>query len=164
MPRLNGRLPKNRCHKVSVQAIVTMDGKDNYIGAFGSPESKTDYKRVIREWLDRRQAPSSAVDDLLLRCDHLVLVSTTTVPAVSAAVRLAGRLPAVSGLVLRGSGGGVAPEEVAQVLGLPVLARMRDQRGLDEAIGLGLGPVRRRGPLVRAARAVATAVVPQARA
>jgi secretion/DNA translocation related CpaE-like protein len=112
--------------------------------------------------LARRVGP--AVDDLLLRCDHLVLVTTTTVPAVSAAVRLAGRLPAVTGLVLRGSGGGVAPEEVAQVLGLPVLARMRDQRGLDEAIGLGLGPVRRRGPLVRAARAVATAVVPQARA
>ncbi|UMG94017.1 hypothetical protein [Nocardioides sp. TF02-7] len=38
---------------------------------------------------------------------------------------------------------------------LPVLAQMRDQKGLAEALDLGLGPLRsRRGPLARAAAAV----------
>jgi len=99
-------------------------------------------------------------EDTLLRCDQVVLLSTLTVPAVAAAARLASRLPTGrAALVLRGAGGGVAPDEVADLLGLPVLARMRDQRGLDEAIGLGLGPLRsRRGPLARAARAVASGV------
>lgn len=101
-------------------------------------------------------------EDLILRCDRLVLLSTTTVPAVAAAARLVGRLPTVSGLVLRGSGGGAAPAEVSRVLGAPVLTQMRDQRGLDEAVGLGLGPLRgRRGPLARAVRVVADAVVRQ---
>jgi hypothetical protein len=36
------------------------------------------------------------------------------------------------------------------VVGAPVIAEMPDQRGLAEAIDLGLGPVRsRRGPLGR---------------
>jgi hypothetical protein len=42
---------------------------------------------------------------------------------------------------------------------MPVLATMGDQRGLDEAINLGAGPLRSaRGPLARAARKVATHV------
>lgn len=98
--------------------------------------------------------------DLLVRCDQVLLVATTTVPAIAAAARMVGRLPAATRLVLRTMGGGVGSEEVAGLLGLPVLTAMRDQRGLDEAIGLGLGPLRsRRGPLARAARAVADAVV-----
>ncbi len=98
-------------------------------------------------------------EDVVLRCDRVLLVSTLTVPAVSAAARLVSRLPPTTGLVLRGADGGVAPAEVMDLLGLPVLARMRDQRGLDEAIGLGLGPLRnRRGPLARAARTVADEV------
>jgi hypothetical protein len=49
---------------------------------------------------------------------------------------------------------------VGRLLQLPVLATMADQRGLDEAIDLGAGPLRsRRGPLARAARAVADALV-----
>lgn len=101
-------------------------------------------------------------EDLLLRCDHLLLLSTPTVPAVAAAARLVGRLPVVTGLVLRVSGGGAEPDEISRVLESPVLAQMRAQRGLDEAIGLGLGPLRsRRGPLARAARVVAGTVVPR---
>lgn len=108
--------------------------------------------------LARRVDP--VVEEVLLRCDQVVLLSTLTVPAVSAAARLVGRLPSTTGLVLRGSDGGIAPAEVAALLGLPVLARMRDQRGLDEAIGLGLGALRsRRGPLARAARTVAHQVL-----
>ncbi len=109
--------------------------------------------------VDLARSPGPVVDDVLVRCDRVLLVSTLTVPAVSAAARLAGRLPATTGLVLRGSGAGVAAAEVAEILGLPVLVQMRDQRGLDEAIALGLGPLRsRRGPLARAARVIAAEV------
>ena len=45
-------------------------------------------------------------------------------------------------MVVRGSG--VDVEEAAGVLGAPVLATMADQRGLDEAVDLGLGPLRSR--------------------
>ena len=47
----------------------------------------------------------------------------------------------------------MAPAEVSRVLRLPLLATMGDQRGLDELISLGAGPLRsRRGALARAAR------------
>ena len=105
--------------------------------------------------VDVPRQPDPVVDEVLARCDHLLVVSTLTVPAVSAAARVVRRLPpAVSaGLVLRGGVAGVAPGEAASVLGLPVAATMGDQRGLDEAVSLGIGPLRSgRGPLARAAR------------
>ena len=49
-------------------------------------------------------------------------------------------------------GHGVPVREVEQATGLPAAWTMGEQRGLAEAIDLGLGPVRsRRGPLARAA-------------
>jgi hypothetical protein len=57
------------------------------------------------------------------------------------------------GVVLRGEAFDAA--DVMRAVGLPVLAQMRDQRGLDEAVDLGLGPLRSaRGPLARAAARV----------
>jgi len=86
------------------------------------------------------------------------------VPAVTAAARVARRLPSRpgAGLVLRGGAAGVAPREVERLLDLPVVATMGDQRGLDEAISLGVGPLRSgRGTLARAARRAAGALLPQ---
>ncbi|HEX2893848.1 MAG TPA: septum site-determining protein Ssd [Marmoricola sp.] len=109
--------------------------------------------------VDVPRHPDPVVDEVLSRCDQVLLVSTLTVPAVSAATRIARRLPpgANAGLVLRGGSAGVAPAEVAELLGIPVVATMGDQRGLDEVISLGIGPLRSgRGPLARAAREAAT--------
>jgi secretion/DNA translocation related CpaE-like protein len=106
--------------------------------------------------VDLPRHPDPVLDDVLARCDRVLLVSTLTVPAVAATARTARRLPGGPGtaLVLRGGAAGVAPREVGRLLGLPVAATMADQRGLDEAISLGIGPLRsRRGPLARAARA-----------
>ena len=108
----------------------------------------------------RHQDP--VVDEVLARCDRVLLVSTLTVPAVTAAARVARRLPPGpgTGLVLRGGAAGVAPREVGRLLDRPVVATMGDQRGLDEAISLGVGPLRSgRGTLARAARQAATAVL-----
>lgn len=112
--------------------------------------------------VDVPRHPGAVVDEVLARCDHVLLVTRLTVPAVSAAARVARRLPVGpgAGLVLRGGSAGVAPPEAGRLLGLPVVATMADQRGLDEAISLGIGPLRsRRGALARAARQAAAVVV-----
>jgi secretion/DNA translocation related CpaE-like protein len=100
----------------------------------------------------------AVVDETISRCDHVILVSTLTVPGVSSAARVAHRLPDTPPrhLVTRGSRAGVTPESVSRLLRIPLLAAMSDQRGLDEAINLGAGPARsRRGTLARAARSAA---------
>jgi secretion/DNA translocation related CpaE-like protein len=117
--------------------------------------------------VDVPRHPDPVVDEVLSRCDHVLLVSTLTVPAVTAAARVARRLPRGprAGLVLRGGVAGVAPREVERLLDLPVVATMGDQRGLDEAISLGVGPLRsRRGTLARAARQAAAAASGRVRA
>lgn len=92
------------------------------------------------------------VDEVAARCDRLLVVVVPTVAGVASAVRTCARHPDRTSvrLVLRGSG--VDPRAVSRATGIPVLTTMPDQRGLDEAIDLGLGPVRsRRGALGRAA-------------
>ena len=95
--------------------------------------------------------------EMLSRTDDLVVVAASHLPAVAASLRLVEQVSgAVSRthLVVRGSDG-LLPEQVAQTLGLPLVAAMRDQRRLAEVVDLGLGPVHfRRGPLARAARTV----------
>lgn len=50
MPKLKRKLPSYRLHKVSGQAVVTLNGQDHYLGPHGSPESYEEYKRLISEW------------------------------------------------------------------------------------------------------------------
>ena len=51
MPRLSKSLPKYRKHKRSGQAIVTIGGKDHYLGPYGTKASKLEYDRIVSEWL-----------------------------------------------------------------------------------------------------------------
>jgi integrase len=51
MPRLVHKLPAYRRHKKSGQAVVTLGGQDFYLGPWKSAASKSEYKRVTREWL-----------------------------------------------------------------------------------------------------------------
>jgi secretion/DNA translocation related CpaE-like protein len=115
--------------------------------------------------VDLPRRPGKVVDEVVSRCDHVVLVSGLTVPAVVAASRIAHTVlgdPPSRHLVTRGGPAGVAPTEVAEVLGIPLLVAMADQRGLDEAVDLGAGPLRSsRGRLARAARAAADTLVGQ---
>jgi secretion/DNA translocation related CpaE-like protein len=94
--------------------------------------------------------------ELLLRCDHLVVVTPLTMQAVAATGRLVSRLaPAVprACLVARGPSSALDPGHVAEALGVPLAAAMTDQRRLSEWVSLGRGPTpTRRGPLARAAR------------
>jgi integrase len=47
------RLPKLRHQKSRDLAVVRIDGKDHYLGKFGSPESVEKYHRVVGEWMVR---------------------------------------------------------------------------------------------------------------
>ncbi|MDA7979298.1 MAG: site-specific integrase [Pirellulales bacterium] len=51
MPRLSSRVPSYRKHKASGQAIVTIAGKDHYLGPHGTAASKRAYDRLICEFL-----------------------------------------------------------------------------------------------------------------
>ena len=102
------------------------------------------------------------VTETISRCDHVVVVVAPTVSGVAAASRLVRQLPGGPRrhLVTRGGPSGVDPDSVSHLLELPLLVAMSDQRRLDEAIDLGVGPARhRRGPLARAARQVVDELV-----
>jgi len=72
------RVPSYRRHKPTGQAVVTLDGRDFYLGAYGSPKSRAEYDRLIGEWLQGGRALSRGdaagdltVNELLVRfLDH----------------------------------------------------------------------------------------------
>lgn len=45
------RVPSYRLHRASGQAVVTLSGRDHYLGVHGSPESHAEYQRLVAEWL-----------------------------------------------------------------------------------------------------------------
>jgi integrase len=51
MPRLSDSLPKYRKHKHSGQAVVTLNGRDYYLGKHGTKASRELYDRLTGEWL-----------------------------------------------------------------------------------------------------------------
>jgi integrase len=55
MSRFKSRndIPTYRRHKASGRAVVTLEGRDFYLGEFNTPESRAEYDRIINEWLAR---------------------------------------------------------------------------------------------------------------
>lgn len=105
--------------------------------------------------VDLPRTADPVVDEIAARCDLVLVLVAPTVAGVASAARVCSRFPDRSGVRLVVRGSGLEEGEVARVTGVPVLTRMGHQRGLDESIDLGLGPVRsRRGALGRGADAV----------
>lgn len=62
MPR-KIKQPKYRLHKARQCAVVTIDGADQYLGPYDSPESHEEYARLIAEWqAGQAKLPSSPTD------------------------------------------------------------------------------------------------------
>lgn len=59
MPRRR-RIPAYSHHKPTGQARVRLDGRDHYLGPFGSPESKARYDELVAAWLQGRLPTPSA--------------------------------------------------------------------------------------------------------
>jgi len=105
--------------------------------------------------LDLPRSGDDLVVELAGRCDLVLVVVVPAVAPMASALRTCGRLGGAAALrvVLRGRG--LTSEEVGRVAGVPVVGVLPEQRGLSEAVDLGLGPVRSpRGRLARAAAAL----------
>lgn len=93
------------------------------------------------------------VDEVVARCDVLLVCTVATVAGVASAARVCARHDGrtMVGLVQRG--GDLADRDLAAATGVPVVGSIPHQRGIEEAIDLGLGPVRfPRGALARSCR------------
>ncbi len=44
------RIPSYRRHKPAGKAVVTIGGRDIYLGKYGSAESRQEFNRLIVEW------------------------------------------------------------------------------------------------------------------
>ncbi len=52
--------PSYRLHRPTNKAVVTLNGRDFYLGPYGSPGSRAEYNRLVGEWLSRgRNLPVS---------------------------------------------------------------------------------------------------------
>lgn len=107
--------------------------------------------------VDLPRSPDPLIDEVVSRCDRLLVLAVPSVAGLVSTSRLCGRFRDHSGVELVLRGHGIGAGEASRITGLPVATAMADQRGLAEAIDLGLGPVRsRRGQLGRAASEVLT--------
>lgn len=62
MPKLSNANPKYRRHSTG-QAVVTLAGRDFYLGVYGTPESRREYQRLLAEWhAAGRNLPPSYAD------------------------------------------------------------------------------------------------------
>ena len=61
MPKLNHQNPSYRKHRASGQAIVTIGGRDIYLGPYGTKASKAEYDRIVSEWLANGRRPAGSV-------------------------------------------------------------------------------------------------------
>ena len=59
MPKLRNKLPSYCRHKASGQAVVTLNGRDHYLGEYGTPESRARYEQLIAEWVASKRRPAA---------------------------------------------------------------------------------------------------------
>jgi integrase len=59
---MSARTPQYRLHKPTNQAVVTLSGKDFYLGRFGSATSRAEYDRIVAEWLTNGRRLPAAPD------------------------------------------------------------------------------------------------------
>jgi integrase len=53
----NGKIPSYRLHRTSGRAVVTLNGRDIYLGSHGTAQSRDKYDRLIRRWLENDRQP-----------------------------------------------------------------------------------------------------------
>ena len=69
------RIPSYRPHKASGQAVVTLDGRDHYLGKHGTDASRAAYERLIATWLENgRRLPRDPSADYTVAtlCDEFL--------------------------------------------------------------------------------------------
>src|SRR5262245_38049462 len=71
----SARTPSYRLHRPTGQAVVTIDGRDLYLGKHGTAESRAEYDRLIAEWLSngRRLPVGGEAAPADLNVDEVIL-------------------------------------------------------------------------------------------
>ena len=74
------RTPSYRLHRQSGRAVVTLNGRDIYLGKYGSAASKKKYKQLLAEWtaggakishgLESRATIAMLAADYLTHCEE----------------------------------------------------------------------------------------------
>ncbi len=67
------RTPSYRLHKPSGLAVVTLGGKDHYLGTHGSAESQAKYGRLIAEWMMSGSRAASTATGPDITINELIL-------------------------------------------------------------------------------------------
>lgn len=67
------KLPSYRLHKASGRAVVTLGGKDYYLGPHQSRVSYQEYDRLVAEWLARGRRAPGEDDELLATVNDVIL-------------------------------------------------------------------------------------------
>jgi secretion/DNA translocation related CpaE-like protein len=112
--------------------------------------------------IDLARATTGFQREALSRCDRVLLVVPADVRAVHATRRLLARQElSMCEVVVRGPNpGGLSSADIGQALGLPVLAAVAADRGLDRRLERGEPPgLRARTPLARAATGILAEVL-----
>ena len=133
MPKkLSPRVPSYRRHKPTNQAVVTIDGRDFYLGKWNSKASTSEYDRLISEWTaNGRRLPSN--DDV------------TVVEVIAAYVKFAKGYYRKNGMVTREYGhvvevlrmlNGLYGRKLANEFGPLALKAIR-QRMIDKGLSRG---------------------------
>ncbi|QLQ09420.1 MAG: hypothetical protein HZY75_02260 [Nocardioidaceae bacterium] len=99
--------------------------------------------------VDLPRAPSESAEWAIQSCDHLYLLAATSLCGAAAARRVLSRLPSGRArLVARVTHGAVSSRDLADAIGLRLVAEVEGCRRLPEQLDLGLGPIgaKRKGP------------------
>lgn len=157
--RLSARAFRESLPRRGQLGVLTW-GKGRAVAAFAVREAMSaatrGHETVV---VDLPRVLDTPAEELAARCQHLVVVVRADVAGVASAARVVERLRDSGPVLLLVRGTQVEADSVGLALHAPVVAVMPDQRGLTEAVDLGLGPIRnQRCVLARAARATLSAV------
>ena len=85
------RVPTYRLHKTSGRAVVTLNGRDVFLGKFGTPESRRVYRARLVAWFSGREGDLDADSRRRLGTNPLRILDSKN-PAMRALIEEAPRL------------------------------------------------------------------------
>jgi hypothetical protein len=130
--RRRAALPRYRLLKTSGRAVVTLNGRDFYLGQHNSKASKDQYERLIAEWLANGRRLPADVDTLGLTLNELILAYREHVETYDVKNGKPTSVPGIGKYV-----GGWAMTGIAETFYLNPAATATIARNVDGAVRCG---------------------------